>query len=379
MKKVLIILLSVGMLMSLAGCGSTASGPSKPTVDNTDIEAIEVSLHEEEFEYHGVHVKLPSSIDMNTMYDIGNKMEQIASSSNFQDPATGLISFSASLRTSLVVMAAGLPDDTYLPESAMIQYAQLQDSETENYSHEYERVQVGGTSVLIDTTYQKDSKEWGIRADVILESNVVSLGYSTTYEQYKDIIRQSIETLWVDEEEIPEIERNISPETLQENGLNTKAIEAGGLYVNMPESYIPELADDGTVLWVSPDKDTTLYLKEDLKGLVDLNEEAYLLMLQQMPDFKEITYFDKGILHGMNSAQVYHTFTESDGTDLQACIIAVLPDRYGESATVLYGNSHSDDFKETVEKVVATMRYADGWTTDFLEVDPIPVSESEAQ
>jgi len=52
---------------------------------------------------------------------------------------------------------------------------------------------------------------------------------------------------------------------------------------------------------------------------------------------------------------------------------------FRESATVLYGNSHSDDFKETVEKVVATMRYADGWTTDFLEVDPIPVGESEAQ
>lgn len=366
MKKIFAILITVCIIFVFAGCGSAGPASSAPPASESGTEAVEITLNEEPFDYHGMHVRLPSTINLSHE---DNPIDQYISVTDTSAPETGAIWFSAMLDTENTFYDSA--DDTYYSDSAMIYYDEMKDQDNEYWPFEYEQTQLGGTNVLIGTLYKDDT--WYTRAYVILETNSILLEYTTHNEQYNDVIRESIDSIAVDEEEIPEIVKATSPEALQENGLRTEAIEAYGLYINMPESYTP-VEQEGKTVWVSPDGGTILYLQQQDISLMNTDESSVNAGLSQDPEFKEVRSFQKGVYHGMYITEIYVTYEDENGDETQNCFLAFLPGVHTSTETVLMG-AGGDELEETVDTIAESIRYADGWTTDFFEYEAIPAEE----
>jgi hypothetical protein len=74
----------------------------------------------------------------------------------------------------------------------------------------------------------------------------------------------------------------------------------------------------------------------------------------------------------------FYTTSQDDGTEIENCIVACHPTYSANNAVVMYGIG-DENFEETVITIAETIRYADGWTNDFLEYDPIPRSEFDPE
>ena len=249
-----------------------------------------------------------------------------------------------------------LPNETisFIEEFAPL----VKDTKNEYWPFEYEQTQIGGTDVLIGTVY-KDEK-WYTRAYVILENNSIELEYITKEEKYNDLIRKSLETIRIDDDEIPEIMRITKPENLQEKGLNTKAIETCGIYVNIPETYVPVANDDDSVVWVDPDGKTMIGFTLSDAAIMNMDDEDMREHLSGNPSFIELSHHSVTLYNGMVFSWNFYTTSQDDGTEIENCIVACHPTYSANNAVVMYGIG-DENFEETVITIAETIRYADGW------------------
>ena len=373
-KRILTLILTGCVILTFSGCSGSASSATEPDsvsdTAKTDSATGTEELSEEEFDYHGLHLNIPSNL-ISSLNAANNPPDQYTAYSD-----SGVSWFSAMIHSDNVVSYVETFGETYSSGSAMIYYSIVKDTKNEYWPFEYEQTQIGGTDVLIGTVY-KDEK-WYTRAYVILENNSIELEYITKEEKYNDLIRKSLETIRIDDDEIPEIMRITKPENLQEKGLNTKAIETCGIYVNIPETYVPVANDDDSVVWVDPDGKTMIGFTLSDAAIMNMDDEDMREHLSGNPSFIELSHHSVTLYNGMVFSWNFYTTSQDDGTEIENCIVACHPTNSANNAVVMYGIG-DENFEETVITIAETIRYADGWTNDFLEYDPIPRSEFDPE
>lgn len=373
MKKLLIFLLCISLLFYIVGCGSIA--PAEPTISSAEepSEPVEIPLNKEELEFHGIHLRLPSSIDLH--YD--EDFDRWYSLLHTDEPITGKIWLRIEVDRSFSQIEAR----EYSPEGALIHFAEDNFEKYEasmlEHTYYYQRVYLGGANVLI----KSQSMDGALHtfAWIILKSNVVLLHFSTEDQYYDLLVRESIETLRVDDNEIPDITRITNPENLKSAGLKEQPLKACGLYLNVPESYIPVAIDEEHTVWAAPDNPTFFQLSEVSPSLLDLGEDEFAEHLSETdPNFEGFVYFDRFIWHDMYATKFL--YSKSDGDSIENTYqFLVRPIENDVPALSLVAVS-SDEIDDAITTMADTLRYGDGWTNGgLLEADPMPLEDFEAK
>ncbi len=377
-KKVGIIGLVVCLMMVFGGCGTSSLQTAS---QETAQEEISVDLSEEEFVYHGVHMKVP---DVFSMKQNENGLDEFESEWKGNPPE----GHSPGWIYCYLSDDEADPYDTgsggaYDPYNARIYYAEGDYEGRISEDTAVERKRVNGIDVLIKR-YSTPLEEGRdpvvndtIEVLVLLQSCVVDIRFVSTTEQFNDLFEECVNSIWVEDDEIPELTRQTQPEALEEAGLTTQAWEYHNLYMHMPDTYTLVKKDDDGLIWISDDANATISFSVDTSALLKLNQDDWEKMLSQIEGFQELTDFDTGVTHGMFFSFVSYRLIQDDQL-FHVDEIIVLPSRFSEE-TVVQNYVYLDDDTETSDlgtRMCEVMHYADGWEGDgLLEVEPISLDE----
>jgi len=374
MKRALILVtMMVCLLGLLVGCGSQGSG--NQNLAKKDYGApMDISLSAEEVEVHGVHLRLPDNAPLQQSNDDGKYYQT-------------LVSLDDSLTRQVVVSIRYWPAEEvthfshtgeggYTPEAALISWSDRMVSSTEVA---IERTRIAGNDAFVKTYSEKAA--WN--SDVYeckgiqlpMNSGYVEIVYEDLGGRYGDLIQQSIDSIRIDEDEIPEIVRITSPENLKAAGLREQPwefdCESFGIYLNIPEDYIPLKRDDGTFVWLSPDLNTMISAEVANASVFGQDAEAFKSMAA-MAGIEEFEAFYSGPYRDMNCIDFTYR-TTSDSGDGWVRMIFVAPNSYGEAIAITATSRSQVDAELPV--AMSTLRYADGWNNGgVLDMEEIAVS-----
>lgn len=374
MKKALLAVLVTCLMVFAVGCSS--GGATAPT-NKSNTEPMEINLNAEETEYHGIHVRLFDSLQLS---DEDNG--EIVSVNNLDEPITGEVLFYASFESAETLNESMNYDDTisgkYTPEEALIV---MNPSRNSNEYWEYEAIRLGGTDVQVSRQVKQEGDRESTTYRFILNSGIVTFRYDDRGGKYTDLIQQSLDSIWIDESEIPDIIKATSPESLQAAGLRVQPweIECGSdsIYINMPEEYMAIKLDDGRIAWASPDGQTILGASITGRDFLLREQESFEVSLQDTQGFDGFDFFSSGNHNGMYYTEFQYKQINSDGAEVCAYVLATLPWKYGDEAVLMTVVSPSEDVG-ALQTSLDLIRYGDGWNNGgVLDVDSIAVPQSE--
>ena len=380
MKKTLIVMLASCVLGLIVGCGSnvaSVSGSShakpqptdstQPAESTQSAEPMDIQLGDEEVEYHGVHLVLPNSVVVDVRDD------GVFGYSDSSVPGSGEIGFS---------MASVSPDyfdvyaesEGYTPELAMFAYSvyfEGADTETTTMDH----VMIDGTFALVAHDDEGGSQRTTV--NLVLDTEVVSIMLEDYTGNYADVIQQSIDSIQVDDELVPECATRLTPEALSEAGLREQTwLVDDVLYMNVPEGYTLIEFDDGTEVWGSPDGRSYFAATSTDVSLSYATQDVVESIMSAQPGFLEFLGFSSGIQNNMLMTTFAFIDSDSNGDPHYTYTVAVLPTRVSDQEIVINAFLYSDEELELFENMMDTIRFADGWEVNGLVDDePVPVSE----
>ena len=360
MKKALLVLLVACLLGLAVGCSSQPAkkdyGPPK-----------DIKLSSEEIECQGVHVRVPDSLKIEQ-----SELGEYHSVTYTNEPITGEVAFSMYFESADALSDNGSYGDTvtkkYTPEEAMIMIGQ-------SGSNEYwtnEPMRIGGTSAKISRGKEGDYES--TRITLVLNTGLLTIRYGDRGGRYGDLIQESIDSIRVDEELIPDIVRITSPEGLKDAGLYEQPWEITcdpyGIYVNMPEDFTLVKRDDGSYVWVSSDGQTMVSSTIVSMDFLLLGEEEMEYVISNNMPLDGFDYFHQGSVRGMYCTELKY---KQPGSDAWAYVLAVLPWKYGKEAIMITVVSYDEDEVE-LQEVMDTLRFADGINNGgVLDLDAIAV------
>jgi len=361
-KKALVLALMMACLLVVAGCGSGSQGAN--TVKKDYGPAEDISLSSEETEIFGVHFRLPdnsplerSDSDENyaqTRHDLSQPLtSEIVVHINYVQPES--TSYFTNIRS----------DEDYTPEAALNNWAD-EYADSENVTVKA-KAYVGGTDALIITHSKKDSMTNDdyecTSVSLVMNSGYVTITYDDLGGRYGDLIQESINSIRIDEEEIPDIVRMTSPEGLRAAGLTEQpwevAGETFGVYLNVPADFVPVKQVDGTFAWVSGDGNTTISAEVSSSDI--LFEAGYLkdTMSSKIPGFQELRYVE-GVHNDLNALRVMVKAADESGESwINQITLADGPYPDREAVTVTITGRSADDVQ--MNDVMNLLRRADGW------------------
>ncbi len=375
MKKTLILAMTLVCLLSLVvGCGSQnlSNGP-QDTAKKDYGEPMDINLSSEEVEVHGVHLRLPDNSQLQQYEQDVNGYQTV---STLDDPITQeiVVYIRFSPLEKLALNGASASGENYTPEAALIvwsdEYADVDTITVKDKTH------IAGADARV-LTKTSERMSGGVYEETIvsfaLNSGIVSISYDDLGGRYSDLIQESIDSIWIDEDEIPEIARITSPEALQAAGLREQPweidCESFGVYLNVPEGYTPTVNDDGSYAWVSPDDNTRIDASTIDASILTVDQERLETNMAQRPGFEGFEEFYQGTYHDMYVIKFKHKMEDDEG-EVWAYLVAVAPrmavgmDPSGNittgEAVAIAVTSRTEDGVELPE-VMNTLRYADGW------------------
>lgn len=405
MKKITAMLLAV--LLAATGCASTGSSASmntssEPAKKQTVI--LPTALSEEEFSYHGVHIRIP---DIFELKPLENNPEFLQSECNIPNEVWQELDWDGVLYHPHISFDTGYHEEyyndlsyagrKYSPCGARINYAKAGSEggeDTENSSSDMvtaeiteERVRLNGVDVLI----QKGNRTSGKGKDralcsyttlyMILNSNIVIIRFDSYSEQFDELFAESIKSIRVDEEEIPELVKQTDPENLTAAGLNTKVWQFNDLYLHVPASYIAVEMDNGYINWLSKDGSAYIYPQEVDAKVVQFGQDQWEAVLSEMSGFQSIEECSAGICNGMYYSSASYLFFEKNGNPCHGKMIVILPDQDGEKAVMIAAACPVDDAENQamIDSVLNIAHAADGWIGEgLLTPETITMEEFEA-
>lgn len=227
--------------------------------------------------------------------------------------------------------------------------------------------------------HSTDAHENTTSIQLILKSDIVTIEFADENGNCGDIIQESIDTIQVDEEEIPEFVKSMQPEALKAAHLREETWRIGGehaVYLNIPEDYSPVIADDGKLLWASSDESTRVYAEEVHPSYRDNNELDIENMLKGT---EKLDNYGARVYHSMYSLDYLY---EDMANNLWVYTVYVQPYKHSDNI----GNTIPGilitvvgPYKGEVQldDALATLLYADGFShTGILDIDAVATQES---
>lgn len=374
MKKALLAVLVACLMVFAVGC---SSGGSTAPANKGNTEPMEINLSADETVYHGIHVRLFDSLQFSE-----NGNDEITSVNDRSKPITGEVLFYASFESAETLNESTTYSESvsgkYTPEEALIA---MSASRNTNENWEYEAMRIGGTDVQVSRRVKQEGDFESTEYRFILNSGIVTFRYDNKDGKYTDLIQQSLDSIWIDESEIPDIIKATSPESLQAADLRVQPweIECGSdsLYINMPEEYTAIKLDDGRIAWASPDGQTMLVASITDRSFLLGEQSAFEDSLQNTQGFEGFDFFSRGNYNGMYYTNYQYKQINSDGAEVYAYVLATLPWKKGKEAVLMTVVSPSDD-ADVLQTSLDLIRYGDGWNNGgVLDVDSIAVPQSE--
>lgn len=323
-----------------------------------------ISLSSEETEIHGVHFRLPDNSTLEQRDSDPNSYQTV---NDLSQPLTREIVVHVDYRqpTSSEYFTNLRSDEGYTPEAALNNWAD-EYADTEGVTVKA-KAYVGGTDALIITNSRKASMSDDMyectTVCLAMNSGYVVITYDDLGGRYGDVIQQSIDSVRIDEEEIPDIVRMTSPEGLRAAGLTEQpwevAGETFGVYLNVPADFVPVKQADGTFAWVSGDGNTTISAEVSSSDI--LFETGYLkdTMSSKIPGFQELRYVE-GVHNDLNALRVMIKAADESGESwINQITLADGPYPDREAVTVTITGRSADDVQ--MNDVMNLLRRADGW------------------
>ncbi|VEH03190.1 Uncharacterised protein [Slackia heliotrinireducens] len=380
-KKALILVMMMACLLGVVvGCGSQSNTEPKDYGPPMDI-----SLSTEETEMYGVHLLLPDN----------SPLEQSESDPNYAQTVANL---DDSLTIEIVVSMSYFPGDeqsyttnpnseeTYTPAAILKDWADAY-SDPDSITVEG-KTHIGGTAALVTTSSAERKERGGIydltTISLAMNSGYVVISYEDRGGRYGDLIQQSIKSIWIDEEEIPDFVRATSPEGLQAAGLMEQPWQIDcdmfSIYVNPPADFIPLERTEGNYEWIAPDGNTVISATVTDRSTFGLSEEDLEQLEQRMaltaPGFSDLEY-SSGVHNDMDASKMKYKIENENGTTWMY-VVTVAPEYSNEAIAVTVG-SRSEDNVELPE-MMNILRFADGWNNGgVLNMEEIAVAPESAE
>ncbi len=385
MKKTLILVIMMACLLGVVtGCGPSSQSNGEPAQKDYG-PPLDISLSSEEAEAYGMHLLLPDNSSLQFYDEDPNYAQTVV---NLDDPLTCevVVHVWYNPGDELALAPVG-SEETYIPAMALIHWSGLYaDDETVTVEKTY----VGGTAAHVATMTKENS--YGsfdgtyecTHVLLAMNSGYVEILYEDLGGRYKDLIQQSIDSIRIDEEEIPDFVRATSPEGLQAAGLWEQPWEIDcdsfGIYVNPPTDFIPLKQSEGNFEWIAPDGNTVISAEVTDTSTFGLAEDDLKKLEQGMASttsgFGGFDY-SYGEHNGMYSSRIKYK-VETESGEAWINMVTVAPHFSGEAIAVkVIGRS-----EEGVElpEVINVLRYADGWDNGgALDMEEIAVSPESVE
>jgi hypothetical protein len=376
-KKTLILVLMIVCLLSVTvGCGSESQEPAKKDYG----PPMDISLSSEESETPGIHLRLPDNSPLVQSEDDKNYYQ---TSVNLDEPLSCEIVVHVRFYPAedCTHFSTSASEEDYTAASALINWSEANiNSDVRTVK---ERGHIGGTAALVTTWSEKGS--WSddmyecTEILLAMNSGYTSIIYDDLGGRYGDLIQQSIDSIRIDEGEIPEIVRMTSPEGLQAVGLREQPweidAESFGVYLNTPTDFIPLKQDNGNLVWIAPDGNTmisaevidTTIIKADGKSV----EKS---LAQTIPGFGDFD-FSTEPQNDLYAARLKYK-TEGDNGEAWVNMVVVAPQISGEAIAVTVASRSKENAE--LPDVMNTLRFADGWDNGgALDMEAIAVSAED--
>ena len=393
MKKTVIFLMILCMLLSVTGCGSasipTASGQPAPAASASSKEETlpaTIALSDEEFVYHGVHMLIPDCFDMVKNESNEHQVYGQWKHTNSSEQNKGQISFFYDDEETYWDVSLDRENAEYSPADSRMYYSEhCLTGRIADYWN-VERRRINNIDVVImqcQNQVMPEKKETSVT--IILNSCIVDISITSSSELLDELFDKCIESIWVEDDEVPDIVKNTSAEVLSEAGLNTKTWEYNGLYIHLPVSFIPVDMNDGSIGWFSADGECYISLMLGEAELLLMNEDE---VESSALDGLEFDYFRTGNYNNMFCSSGRCTI-KHEGQEYSYDWSVFLAEVYG------YVTSAGPEDDDTVIVIMAwpkgdeeaeklctaawqSIHFADGWIGEgMLEPDPIPLEEFE--
>lgn len=362
----------VCLLGLVVGCSSSTQ-PAQKSSSSSSSSVKEIKLNSEELEYNGIHVRVPDSLQLDKGDD-----GSVYSVNNLNEPITGEVSLALTFESAEEWYENRSRYDSsikaYTPAAVLIDYAKSGSDD----KFTVEKKHIAGTDAYIQT-WTEDSYEY-TSINLILNSGIVKIRYGDRGGKYGDLIQESIDTIRIDENIIPEIARATSPEGLKAAGLREQPweIECASMpvYMNMPEDFTLVKRSNGTYVWVAPDGQTMVQASITKRDSLLLDEAEFASILSGSLGLEEFDYFQRGMFHGMYFTEFkYEQKDSASGKSAWAHVAIVLPWLSDQEALQITVVSTSEEEVE-MDAMMSTVRIADGWNNGgVLDLESIAESE----
>ena len=366
-KRLLILAVLLAMTAA-AGCASSSPAPKAAEVEGP------VSLSEEDFVFHGVHMRIPDAFVMERNgQDFASSVLNVKATNGTLPFINCFLTYNDETDTWDTAL-----DKTYSPYSARIYFAEGGRATGDLDTWSQERTRMNGIDALIlkhtESTGEGDRTLDCTRTNVILvlKRCAVEIDFTSYTEQFDRLFEECIDSIWVEESEIPELVKLTEPDALREAGLSVRAWEDSGLYFHVPDTYtLVEM--DGRKIWISEDGDSFFALDEGPSTYLTMDRQEWEQVLQGLTGFQEVIHHSKGNFNGMYDSQVSYTRLK-DGQLTRIDMVSVLPSKYDEEAVTISFFYPADDTEtdELGTRMLKVLHYADGWKGEGLQ-DPEPV------
>ncbi|MBR2803941.1 MAG: hypothetical protein IKE20_02185 [Eggerthellaceae bacterium] len=375
------------LLCAVVGCGSQSNAKPKPEMKDYGPPE-DISLNAEEAEAFGVHLLLPDNSTFQVSSADDTDPNYAGTINDPTDPLTlevgvDLTYFPADKfvgQTNLYVSK-----EAYTPAAALRNWANAHSSSDSITVKE--KTYIAGTAALI-TTYTRTREDSLTHTNrvyeytdvgLIMKSGEVNISYRDLGGRYGDLIQQSIDSIRIDEDEIPDYIRAITPEGLQAAGLLEQPWEIDGedfgIYVNPPADFIPLERSEGNYEWIAPDGNTVLSAEVTDTSTFGLDGEDLKLLQNglaaKMPGFSDFEY-SYGEHNDLCASKIKFR-RDGDSGEVWEYLITVAPRQSGEAIAVRVASRSGDNVE--LPAVMNVLRYADGWSNGgVLNMEEIAVS-----
>ncbi|MBR3151475.1 MAG: hypothetical protein IKF18_08910 [Erysipelotrichaceae bacterium] len=354
-KKLLIIAVSAVLLAGLAGCGSSSGAAPA----HKRIETGPLNLSEEETVYHGVHLRLPEIYSMERMEGTG--YDATASVNDPESPvaANGSIEFT--------VRKEACKDPTkYDDREARDFYV--------GWAEEKESAEVSARRINnVDALIVKEPDGSGFERTSVMvftHNQTVVMEFNSYQEEISDVFDRCIETIYAEEDVLPQRTSATLEKNLTENGLTMLPWEVKDLLIHVPSGLSP-VKYNGETAWATPDANSLIVVAELGAEVLELDRGQMEAILSRQDGFIKLLGFNNKMHNGMRSVWARYLST-MQGREVTIYWLIVQPEFLGEK-TVLFHFMYPKGDTETeklFDAAAATLHHPDSWDSgETLEFD----------
>ena len=360
-KKLLIIAVSAVLLAGLAGCGSSSGASSA----HKRVETGPLDLSEEETVYHGVHLRLPEIYSMERMEGTGYDATVSVNDPESPVAANGSIEFT--------VRKEACKDPTkYDDREARDFYV--------GWAEEKESAEVSARRINnVDALIVKEPDGSGFERTSVMvftHNQTVVMEFNSYQEEISDVFDRCIETIYAEEDVLPQRTSTTLEKNLTENGLTLLPWEVKGLLVHVPSEYVPVEAR-GEIAWSSADGNSFFLLMDLGPEVLEANREQMEAILSRQDGFIKLLGFNNKMHNGMRSVWARY-LTTVQGQECNAYWLIVQPEEASENTVLFYfvypkGDTETE---KLIDAMTATVHHPDSWDSgETLKVEPISAAD----